>query len=96
VALSEFLLNATLPADNGVVERLHRRPAMGRRAYLFAGSDVGAQRAAVVYSVLGTCRLLDGNSIEYLSDVLPKLARGISIAHDLDALMPTAWFAARR
>lgn len=95
VALSEFLSNAILPADNGVVERLHRRPAMGRRAYLFAGSDVGAQRAAVVYSVLGTCRLLEGNPTDYLGDVLPKLARGISIAHDLDALMPAAWFAAR-
>jgi len=52
-----FLDDGTLPIDNGVVERLHKRPAMGRRAYLFAGSDLGAERAAIAYSVLGTCRL---------------------------------------
>jgi transposase len=91
VALMRFLDDGTLPVDNGLVERLHRRPAMGRRAYLFAGSDQGAERAAIAYTVLGTCRLLAINPLEYLSDVLPKLARGISIKNDLPALMPAAW-----
>jgi transposase len=96
VALTRFLHDGTLPIDNGIVERLHRRPAMGRRAYLFAGSDAGAERAAIAYSVLGTCRLLGINPLAYLSDVLPKLARGISIKKDLPALMPAAWQRARR
>lgn len=95
VALMRFLDDGTLPIDNGVVERLHRKPAQGRRAYLFAGSDVGGHRAAVAYSVLGTCRLLDVNPLDYLSDVLPRLARGIVPARDLPALMPAAWARAR-
>lgn len=94
VALTRFLDDGKLPIDNGVVERLHRRPAIGRRNYLFAGSDAGAHRAAIAYTVLGTCRLIGANQIAYLADVLPVLARGISIAHDLASLTPAAWLAA--
>ena len=96
LALMRYIDNGTLPIDNGVVERLHKRPAMGRRAYLFAGSDTGAQRAAIAYSVLGTCRLLGINPVEYLCDVLPRLARGICIKTDLPAMMPVAWQRSRR
>ncbi len=92
-ALMRFLDDGTLPIDNGVVERLHRRAAIGRRNYLFAGSNAGAERAAIAYTVLGTCRLLGINPIEYLADVLPKLARGCS--SDLATLMPEAWLRAR-
>ena len=95
IALMRYIDDGTLPIDNGIVERLHKRPAMGRRAYLFAGSDAGAQRAAVAYSVLGTCRLLGINPDRYLCDVLPRLARGICIKTDLPALMPAAWQRAR-
>ena len=96
VALTRYLDDGCLPIDNGVVERLHRKPAVGRRNYLFAGSDAGAERAAIAYSVLGTCKLLGVNPIEYLADVLPVLARGICIARDLPALMPSGWLAAKR
>ena len=74
---------------------MHCRPAIGRRAYLFAGSDAGAHRAAIAYSVLGTCCLLAIKLTDYLCDVLPKLARSISIARDLDALMAAHWLALR-
>ena len=96
VALTRFLTDGGLPPDNGIVERLHRRPAIGRRMYLFAGSHAAAERAAIAYSVLGTCRLLDLNPAHYLGDVLPRLARGIVIARDLPGLMPAAWQAAHR
>ena len=95
VALSRFLDDGALPIDNGIVERLHRRPAIGRRNYLFAGSHAAAERAAIAYSILGTCLLLDVNPVEYLADVLPRLARGIAIARDVPAMMPAAWKAAR-
>lgn len=95
-ALMRFLDDGELPIDNGIVERLHRTPAQGRRAYLFAGSDLGGHRAAIAYSVLGTCKLLGINPTEYLADVLPRLARGIVPARDLPALMPAAWLRARR
>ena len=94
-ALMRFLDDGTLPIDNGVVERLHRRPAIGRRNFLFAGSHTGAERAAIAYTVLGTCRLLGINPIDYLAEVLPKLARGWSTESELATLMPEAWLRAR-
>jgi transposase len=95
IALTRFLDDGALPIDNGIVERLHRRPAVGRRAYLFAGSHVAGERAAIAYSVLGTCRLLDINPTEYLTDVLPLLARESLSADARSALVPAAWKAAR-
>jgi hypothetical protein len=77
-------------AHNTLVERLHRRPAIGRIAFLFVGSHAGGERAAIAYSVLGTCRLIGLNPVPYLADVLPVLARGIE-ADELPALMPKAW-----
>ncbi len=68
--------------------------AVGRRAYLFAGSHAAAERAAIAYSILGTCLLLDVNPIEYLADILPRLARGVVIARDVPSMMPAAWKAA--
>lgn len=95
VALTRFLGDGRLPIDNGIVERLHRRPAVGRRAFLFAGSHAGAERAAIAYSILATCHLIGINPTEYLADVLPRLARGVAIARDIPALAPSAWKAAR-
>jgi len=91
VALMRFLDDGRLPIDNGVVERLHRRPAVGRRNFLFAGSHAGARRASIAYSIIATCHLLGINPLEYLADVLPRLARGVVIARDIPALAPAAW-----
>ena len=93
IALMRFLDNGSFPIDNGLVERLHRRPAIGRRNFLFVGSHAGGERAAIAYSILGTCRLLGLNPVAYLSDVVPKLARGVA-REDLAALMPKAWLLA--
>ena len=95
VALTRFLDDGRLPIDNGIVERLHRRPAVGRRNYLFAGSHAAGTRSAIAYSVLATCYLLDINPTEYLSDVLPRLARGIFKRAELRDLVPANWLAAR-
>ena len=91
LALMRFLDDGELPIDNGIVERLHRRPAITRRAFLFAGSHAAAERAAIAYSVLATCDLLDLNPAEYLADVLPRLARGVVIARDVPRMLPAAW-----
>ena len=95
VALTRFIDDGRLPIDNGIVERLHRRPAVGRRNYLFAGSHAAGERAAIAYSVLATCHLLGINPMEYLADVLPRLARGTFARSDLRGLLPAAWKAAR-
>jgi transposase len=92
LALMRFLDDGIVPIDNGVVERLHRRPAVGRRNFLFAGSHAGAERAAIAYSVLASCHLASVNQNDYLADVLPRLARGgISVARDIPPMLPAAW-----
>ncbi len=59
VALTRFLDDGVIPIDNGVLERLHVRTALTRKNFLFAGSEAGAKRAAIAYTVLGTCALND-------------------------------------
>ncbi len=93
-ALKRFLEDGAIPMDNGAVERLHVRAAMTRKAYLFAGSDAGGERAAIAYTILGCCRLAGVNPVEYLADVLPRLARGIRIS-DAASLLPGNWKRAR-
>jgi hypothetical protein len=92
--LGRFLEDGVIPPDNGVVERLHVRTALTRKNYLFAGSDAGGERAAIAYTILACCRLADVNPVEYLSLVLPRLARGVRLV-DLPALMPEHWKASR-
>ena len=89
VALGRFLWDGRLPIDNGEVERLHRRPALVRLNSLFAGSHEGGRRAAIVLSLLGSCRLAGVDAVAYLGDVLPRLQR--DGPKDLAKLMPAAW-----
>lgn len=89
-ALRRFLESGLVPMDNGEVERLHIRVALTRKNYLFAGSDAGAERAAIAYTILGSCALAELDPVEYLSDVLPKLARGIRPVDAVD-LLPARW-----
>jgi len=95
VALRRFLEDGRIPPDNGIVERLHVRTALTRKAYLFAGSDTGAERAAIAYTVIGSCKLAGVNPAEYLKDVLPRLARGISMDAAAEFL-PARWKATER
>jgi transposase len=96
VELTRYLDDGTLPIDNGIVERLHRIPAITRMNFLFAGSHAGAERAAIAYSIIGSCELLGIDPVEYLADVLPRLAReDIVLARDVPALLPAAWKKAR-
>jgi len=93
-ALMQFLDDGCIPPDNGVVERLHVRAALTRKNFLFAGSDAGGDRAAVAYTILGSCRLVGIDPTEYLADVLPRLARGIRLC-DAAEFIPFRWKAAR-
>jgi transposase len=90
IALGRFLENGAIPIDNGIVERLHVRAALTRKNYLFAGSDAGGERAAIVYTMLACCRLAEVNPVEYLADVLPRLARRVRLS-DIGDLMPARW-----
>jgi transposase len=94
VPLGRFLESGLVPIDNGAVERLHIRAALTRKNYLFAGSDAGGERAAIAYTILGCCRIVGVNPTEYLSEVLPLLARRIKLIK-LPELLPAAWKARR-
>lgn len=95
IALTRFIDEGSLPIDNTLVERLHRRPAITRRSFLFAGSHAGGERAAIAFSILATCDLCDVNPVDYLGEVLPRLARGVE-EHEIKCLLPKAWKLARR
>lgn len=94
LALGRFLEDGVIPIDNGVVERLHVRAALTRKNFLFAGSDAGGERAAIAYTILGCCALAEVDPVEYLADVLPRLARRVRLK-DLPDLLPAPWKAAR-
>ena len=94
VALGRFLTDGVIPIDNGPAERLHVRCAIARKNFLFAGSDDGGERAAIAFTILGSCRLVGVNPLEYLADVLPLLTRDIRLA-DMPALLPIHWKARR-
>lgn len=89
-ALLRYLADGRLEVDNGEVERIIRIVALGRRNYLFAGSDAGAERAAIVYTVLVTARLHELEPWAYVKDVLEKLASDWP-HRELDRLLPDAW-----
>jgi hypothetical protein len=61
--------------------------ALGRRNYLFAGSDAGGERAASIYTLVVTARLNGLNPKAYLKDVLTRIAEGHPI-NRIDELMP--------
>ncbi len=74
--LTRFLEDGRLELHNNACERALRRIAVGRNNWMFAGSDAGGERAAVIYTVLGTCRLRGIDPWAWLRDVLEKLASG--------------------
>jgi transposase len=76
--------------DTGAAERALRRVSVGRKNYLFAGSDQGAERIAVAYTVLASCHEAGVNPWAYVRDVIGKLQRGWPKAR-LEELLPTAW-----
>ena len=89
-ALTRFLSDGVLQLDNNLCEQQIRSLALGRRNYLFAGSDEGAHRAATLYSLMRTCALNRIDPFAYLVDVLRKLAGGWKQSR-LDELLPENW-----
>jgi hypothetical protein len=73
-ALVRCFDDGRLALDNNLAERALRCVAIGRKNYLFAGSDAGGRRAAALYSLIETAKLNDLNPQHYLADVLPRIA----------------------
>lgn len=73
-ALTRYLDDGRIEIDNNAAERALRGVALGRKNYLFLGSDAGGERAATMYSLLGTAKLNDINPEAYLHHVLTVIA----------------------
>lgn len=78
-ALTRFVTDGRLEADNNVAENAMRTIALGRKNYLFAGSDAGGERAAAIYTLVQTAKLNGLNPETYLRDILDKIAKGHTI-----------------
>jgi transposase len=89
--LTRFLEDPTVPLHNNASEQAMRHVVIGRRNWTFAGSEAGGRRAAVIYSIVVTCRLNGLNPFAYLRDVIDRLPRG----HDPAMLLPATWKAAQ-
>ncbi len=73
-ALTRYCDDGRLEIDNNAAERALRAVALGRKNYLFAGSDTGGERAAAIYSLIGTAKLNDRDPEAYLRAVLTRIA----------------------
>jgi transposase len=73
-ALVRYLDDGRIEIDNNAAERALRTVALGRKNYLFAGSDAGGERAAAIYSLIGTAKLNGIDPEAYLRDVLARIA----------------------
>jgi transposase len=88
-AFNLFLEDGRVCLSNNAAERGLRGVALGRKAWLFCGSDRGGQRAAMMYSLIVTAKLNDVDPQAWLSDVLSRIAS--HPAHRLDELLPWNW-----
>jgi transposase len=86
---TRFLEDGRIDLSNNAAERALRGIAMGRKSWLFAGSDRGGQRAAIMYSLIGTAKLNGIDPQAWLADVLAKIADYPN--NRIDDLLPWNW-----
>lgn len=91
--LKNYTKYAYARMDNNVAERAVRPIAIGRKNWLFVGNEDGGEAAAVIFSLIQTCRGLEVNPREYLEDVMRRLMSHNS--QKLHELLPDQWKAHR-
>lgn len=88
-----YLVNTDARLDNNVAERAIRPLTIGRKNWLFVGSENGGKAAAIILSLVQTCRHLNINPDEYVEDVLRRIMG--HQAKRIQELLPDRWLAAR-
>jgi transposase len=88
-AFTRFLDDGRICLSNNAAERALRGIALGRKSWLFAGSDRGGERAAALYSLIVTAKLNEVDPQAWLADVLARIAG--HPARDIDDLLPWNW-----
>ena len=89
---ARFLQDGTICLKNNAAERALRGFALGRKSWLFAGSERGADRAAVMATLIMTAKLNDIDPQAWLVDCSPRI--NSHAIHRLDRLLPWNWAAA--
>ncbi len=87
--LARYVVDGSYRIDNNLAENAVRPLAVGRKNYLFCRNHDSARRTAIIYSLLGTCKLWGVNPTEWLTDVLNRI-QDQSILR-LDELLPHKW-----
>ena len=87
--LKRYIDDGHYEIDNNPIENSIRPVALGRKNYLFAGSHEAAQRAAMIYSFLGSCKKNNVNPCDWLTDVLNRLPD--HKVNRLEELLPQNW-----
>ena len=88
-ALVRYCEDGRLNIDNNPAERSIRPTTIGRKNWMFAGTDLAAERTAVIYSLIETCKLNEVDPYAYFKDVLERIADHPN--KDIDALLPFNW-----
>ena len=88
-AFTGFLRDGRICLSNNAAERALRGLALGRKSWLFAGSERGAERAAVMYTLIGTAKLNEIDPQAWLADVLHRI--NDQPVSKLDQLLPWNW-----
>ncbi len=88
-ALTLFLTDPHLPIDNNASERALRVAALGRKNFLFVGTDEAGENLAGLYSLIATCEANGVNPVDYLADVLIRVQT--HPASRIDELLPHIW-----
>jgi transposase len=88
-ALTRYLHDGRLEMSNNAAERAMKAPVLGRKNYLFCGSDAGGQRAACIYTIIETAKLSGINPEAYLTDIISRIDNHPAL--EIDKLLPWRW-----
>lgn len=75
-AVSRYVQNGKAEIDNNPAERMMKPICMGRKNYLFCGSELGARNASMLYSIIETCKMNGLRPVKYIAEILTKLTAG--------------------
>ena len=87
--LTRYTRDGRLPIDNNLAENGIRPIALGRKNWLFLGSETGGQTAAILMTFCTTCRKRKVNTWEYLADILRRI--NDHPIQKIDELLPDRW-----
>jgi hypothetical protein len=93
-ALGRFLTGGHIEIDNNLVENAIRPTAIGKKNWLFIGAAEAGQRAAILYTIVQSCRSRGLDPLAYLRDVLTRLPA--MHTGQIPEVTPEAWAEARR